>query len=103
MELVEGRPLSELIASGALPVATLLRIGIAISDAIAAAHQRGITHRDLKPANIMVVPDGRLKVLDFGLAKLRESLTADADVTRLPTAELTGEGRIIGTVAYMSP
>ena len=105
MELVEGKPLNEIVAAGALPAEALLRIGIAISDAIAAAHQRGITHRDLKPANIMVAPDGRVKVLDFGLAKLREALLAGnaEDVTRMPVTDLTGEGRIIGTVAYMSP
>jgi Tol biopolymer transport system component len=83
----------------------LLRIGIGVSDALAAAHQRGITHRDIKPGNIMVTADGRVKVLDFGLAKLREAeaeATADA-VTRVPTQDITGEGRIIGTVAYMSP
>jgi len=105
MELVEGKPLSDAIASGALPLDTLLRTGIEISDAIAAAHQRGITHRDLKPANVMVTTGGRVKVLDFGLAKLREDQIAGAgdDVTRLPTTDVTGEGRIIGTVAYMSP
>ena len=105
MELVEGRPLNEVMTAGPLALDPLLRIGIAISDAIAAAHQRGITHRDLKPANVMVAPDGRVKVLDFGLAKLREAqLEGDAeDVTRMPATDLTGEGRIIGTVAYMSP
>ena len=105
MELVEGKPLSESAPSGGLPLDSLLRVGIAVSDAMAAAHQRGITHRDLKPANIMVTPDGRVKVLDFGLAKLREAeLAAAADeVTRMPSQDLTGEGRIIGTVAYMSP
>jgi serine/threonine protein kinase/Tol biopolymer transport system component len=105
MELVEGKPLSEVMAAGALPVDTLLRTGIAISDAMAAAHQRGITHRDLKPGNVMVTPDGRIKVLDFGLAKLREEQLAGAgdDVTRMPTTDITGEGRILGTVAYMSP
>jgi eukaryotic-like serine/threonine-protein kinase len=105
MELVEGKPLSDVMAPGALPLDTLLRTGIEISDAIAAAHQRGITHRDLKPANVMVTSDGRVKVLDFGLAKLREDQIAGAgdDVTRLPTTDVTGEGRIIGTVAYMSP
>ncbi|MEO5897426.1 MAG: protein kinase [Vicinamibacterales bacterium] len=105
MELVEGKPLNELMSSGALPLDTLLRAGLSISDAIAAAHQRGITHRDLKPANVMVTTDGRFKVLDFGLAKLREEQVAGGgdDVTRMPGADLTGEGRIIGTVAYMSP
>ena len=109
MELVEGRPLSEVVGTGGLPLDALLRVGLGVSDAMAAAHQRGITHRDLKPGNIMVLPDGRVKVLDFGLAKLREaqaeaqaSAAAD-DVTRMPSGDLTGEGRIIGTVAYMSP
>ena len=103
MELVEGRPLNELIPDGGFPLDALLRIGISISDAIAAAHQRGITHRDLKPANVMVTPDGRAKVLDFGLAKLREAELDPDGLTRLPSGDLTGEGRIIGTVAYMSP
>jgi Tol biopolymer transport system component len=120
MELVEGKPLSAILPASGLPIDALLRIGIGISDAMAAAHQRGITHRDLKPANVMVTPDGRVKVLDFGLAKLSASAGlrrdhADAEgggqeadfdadgVTRLPANDLTGEGRIIGTVAYMSP
>jgi Tol biopolymer transport system component len=103
MELVEGRPLNELIPNGGLPLDALLRIGIAVSDAIGAAHQRGITHRDLKPANVMVTPDGRAKVLDFGLAKLRDPELDPDGLTRLPSDDLTGEGRIIGTVAYMSP
>ena len=105
MELVEGKPLGETIPPRGLSVDAVLRIGIAIADAIAAAHQRGITHRDLKPANVVITPEGRVKVLDFGLAKLREAEMADSanDVTRMPTAELTGEGRIIGTVSYMSP
>ena len=89
MELVEGRPLSELIPEHGLPSDALLKVGIAISDAIAAAHQRGITHRDLKPGNVMITPDGRPKVLDFGLAKLREAeLDADGSTrscTRMPT------------------
>ena len=103
MELVEGRPLAELIKAGGLPLDLLLRIGVSISDAVGAAHQRGITHRDLKPANVMVGTDGRVKVLDFGLAKLREAEAEYEGETRLPTGDLTGEGRIIGTVAYMSP
>src|SRR4051812_21687263 len=105
MELVDGKPLTEIIPRGGLALPALLKIAIGISDAVAAAQQRGITHRDLKPANVMVTGDGRVKVLDFGVAKLRD-LEMDSvgdDPTRGPTRELTGEGKIIGTVAYMSP
>ena len=102
MELVEGKTLTELIPRQGMSLEGFLRVAIPLADAVGAAHQRGITHRDLKPANVMVSDEGRLKVLDFGLAKLREesphnSLTVTMD------AALTGEGRIIGTIAYMSP
>jgi serine/threonine protein kinase len=105
MELVEGRPLSEVIAKGGLPLDRLLKIAIPVTDAIAAAHQKGITHRDLKPGNIMLGEGehaGRVKVLDFGLAKLTDSASM-APGASFPTVPITGEGKILGTVAYMSP
>jgi serine/threonine protein kinase/tetratricopeptide (TPR) repeat protein len=106
MERVEGRPLSEVIPPDGLPIDRLLEIGIALADAIAAAHDRGITHRDLKPANVMITSEGRVKVLDFGLAKLTEE-EPDEDGTQIRTASLqeplTGEGKIVGTVSYMAP
>ena len=101
LELVEGRTLDALIPPGGLPLDRILGYAIPLADAVGAAHQRGITHRDLKPGNVMVGDDGRVKVLDFGLAKLKESNGSLA--ASLPTQELTGEGRIVGTVAYMSP
>jgi Tol biopolymer transport system component len=100
MELVEGAPLSARIPAAGLPFDDVLRMGIEMTDAVSAAHERGIVHRDLKPANVLVRPDGQIKILDFGLAKLRAQESAAAD---LPTQQLTGEGRIVGTVAYMSP
>jgi TolB-like protein/Flp pilus assembly protein TadD len=101
MELVEGQPLGDLIVKGGLPLARILPLAIPLADAVSAAHQKGITHRDLKPANVMVTADGRVKVLDFGLAKLVAQ--APLAATGLPTTMETGEGRIVGTVAYMSP
>jgi Tol biopolymer transport system component/serine/threonine protein kinase len=103
MELVDGQPVDSLIAKGGLPLTRLLALAIPLTDAVSAAHQKGITHRDLKPANVMVTADGRVKVLDFGLAKLVEATPVAAGVSELPTRVLTGEGRIVGTVAYMSP
>lgn len=106
MELVDGKPLNESIPRGGLPLDRLLRIGIEVADAMAAAQQRGITHRDVKPANIVLTSSGRAKVLDFGLAKIHEAeMTGPGDdLTRMSTrSDLTGEGKIIGTVAYMSP
>jgi serine/threonine protein kinase len=104
MEYVEGKPLSEMLVKGGLPLTQILALAIPLADAVAAAHDRGITHRDLKPANVMVTPDGRPKVLDFGLAKLIKAIPLEQGMTELATmGVVTGEGRIVGTVAYMSP
>jgi eukaryotic-like serine/threonine-protein kinase len=102
MEFVDGKPLSDLVVKGGLPLDRLLGIAIPLADAVGAAHLKGITHRDLKPANVMIT-DGCVKVLDFGLAKLMEPSLVESGVTGLPTAAPTAEGRIVGTVAYMSP
>ena len=103
MEYVEGKPLGDLIVKGGLPLSQILSLAIPLADAVSAAHQKGITHRDLKPANVMVTADGRVKVLDFGLARLMEAASVEMGVTGLPTSPLTGESRIVRTVAYMSP
>ena len=104
MELVEGKTLTELIPPHGMSLEQLLHVGIPLADAVGAAHQRGITHRDLKPANVMVTDEGRVKVLDFGLAKLQEESPVDGlTVAATVSAPLTIEGRILGTVAYMSP
>ncbi len=101
MELVQGQPLSELIPADGLAVDRVVTTGIALADALAAAHDKGIVHRDLKPANVMVTPDGTVKVLDFGLAKeVRPSGTGDATMT---SAGHTEYGIVMGTPAYMSP
>jgi len=103
MELIQGRTLSQLIPPKGLPLSRFFDFAIPMADAISAAHKRGITHRDLKPDNIMLTDDGRVKILDFGLVKLKEEGAGAPMATSLPTAELTAEGRILGTAAYMSP
>src|SRR5690242_6844954 len=93
MELVEGQTLDLLIPSGGLPLPRFFEIAVPLADALSAAHERGIVHRDLKPANVMLTREGRLKVLDFGLAKL-VAAGSDPNATDLPTesrAQLTGE------------
>ncbi|MGB3563796.1 MAG: protein kinase, partial [Thermoanaerobaculia bacterium] len=102
MEHVDGTSLDRLISSGGLPVEKFFQIVIPLADALSAAHERGITHRDLKPANIMVTADGRVKVLDFGLAKLHVPDPSSTD-PEMPTQALTQEGMVMGTVPYMSP
>jgi TolB-like protein/Tfp pilus assembly protein PilF len=101
MELVEGQTLDALLAEGGLTVSRFLELALPLADALTAAHQKQITHRDLKPGNVMVSADGRLKVLDFGLARVEETgHDQTVDATR---AVLTGEGTIVGTMPYMSP
>jgi serine/threonine protein kinase/Tol biopolymer transport system component len=110
MELVEGRSLADVLASGGLSLDRVLTIGIAVAQAMAAAHQKGITHRDLKPGNIMLGDGdhaGRIKVLDFGLAKFAEPPLGGGTASLLTAAAgpapITAEGHLLGTVAYMSP
>jgi serine/threonine protein kinase/tetratricopeptide (TPR) repeat protein len=102
MELVEGETLSKSIPARGFPMERFLSLSIALADAVTAAHRQGILHRDLKPENVMLTPEGRLKVLDFGLAKLRYDAD-EGDRTTKETQSVTQDGRIVGTVAYMSP
>jgi TolB-like protein/Flp pilus assembly protein TadD len=101
MELLEGRALSDAIPAGGLPLETILRIGTQIGEALAHAHRHGVIHRDLKANNVIVTPEGRAVVLDFGLAK-RELLEEDGS-TALSSMTATATGIIVGTPAYLSP
>jgi serine/threonine-protein kinase len=109
LELVEGDTLADRIARGPIPLSEAAPIARQICQALEAAHEQGIVHRDLKPANIKITPDGDVKVLDFGLAKLAhpDAAAGQADVTASPTitspAAMTGVGVLLGTAAYMSP
>ncbi len=103
MALVEGEALAGLIPKRGLPLGRIFEIAIPLADALASSHERGITHRDLKPENVMIDGEGRLKVLDFGLAKLRERPALLTGSTQASTEQLTRQGAILGTVAYMSP
>src|SRR3984957_11798786 len=105
MEFVPGDTLDHLIGRKGLGVRTALKYASQIADALAAAHAAGIVHRDLKPSNVMVTPQGLVKVLDFGLAKLNDQTQADAfaETVHGDGTSLTEEGTILGTVAYMSP
>src|SRR5262245_16418965 len=113
LQLVEGPTLADRIAQGPVPIDEALPIARQIAEALEAAHDKGVIHRDLKPANIKLIPDGRVKVLDFGLAKLMECETAPAGQSRaglaltnsptLTSPAMTMAGVILGTAAYMSP
>jgi len=105
MELVEGETLADRIESGPIPVEDVLPVALQIAEGLEAAHEKGIIHRDLKPANVMVSPGGKVKVLDFGLAKVWQPDESDAGLTHSPTltAQMTVAGVLLGTAAYMSP
>ena len=102
MELLEGRTLREALRHGPLPLRKVIDAGVQIARGLAAAHEKGIVHRDLKPENIFVTKDGRIKILDFGLAKLTPSFAGFDDGERSATLG-TDPGVVMGTVGYMSP
>src|ERR1700688_4027599 len=106
MELVSGETLAERVKrDGVVPVEEALAIAKQIAEALEAAHEKGIIHRDLKPANVKLTPEGKVKVLDFGLAKAFAGDTSTEDIGNSPTLSMaaTMQGVILGTAAYMSP
>jgi Tol biopolymer transport system component len=105
LELVEGETLADQIKRGPIPVEESLKLALQIAEALEAAHEKGVIHRDLKPANIKVTPEGKAKVLDFGLAKAFAGEQAELNLSNSPTLSnaATQQGVILGTAAYMSP
>ena len=103
-ELLEGKTLREVLEQGALPVRKAIAYAVQVAQGLAAAHEKWIVHRDLKPENIFITADGRVKILDFGLAKLTGPLRDDVGVTNIATIPgSTSPGMIVGTVGYMAP
>jgi serine/threonine-protein kinase len=105
LELIEGDTLADRLKRSAIPVEESLKLALQIAEALEAAHEKGVIHRDLKPANIKVTPDGKVKVLDFGLAKAFAGEQSEANLSHSPTLSeaATMQGVILGTAAYMSP
>jgi serine/threonine protein kinase/tetratricopeptide (TPR) repeat protein len=104
MELVEGSALDRLVTPGGLPLARVFDLAIPLADALVAAHERGVVHRDLKPANVMVTREGRVKVLDFGLAKLASSDSVlEATQAATMASPISTAGQVVGTIPYMAP
>src|SRR5512143_730640 len=104
MELVEGQSLDHALTPGGLPVTRVIELGIALADALVAAHEKGVVHRDLKPENVMLTRDGRVKVLDFGLARLAPpKFDSDLAQTKTVEAPISESGMVLGTVPYMAP
>ncbi|MCZ6768189.1 MAG: protein kinase, partial [Acidobacteria bacterium] len=105
LELVPGETLAERVAKGPLPVDEALEVCRQIAEGVEAAHEKGVIHRDLKPANVKVTPEGKVKILDFGLAKAFEAESPVTDISQSPTLTeaMTRAGVILGTAAYMSP
>ena len=102
MELVRGENLQQTLSRGPLPLDEVINVGVAVAEAMHAAHAQGVVHRDLKPANIVIDKTGRIKVLDFGMAKLGDTTAPENDPTTLDVP-LTMEGTVLGTVPYMAP
>lgn len=102
-ELLEGQDLRRRLRHGKLPLSTALKVGAAVADGLAAAHENGIVHRDIKPENVFVTSDGRVKILDFGIAGLWDAPAEGSPDTQARTTTLTESGRVLGTAGYLSP
>src|SRR5271170_3578869 len=101
-ELLEGETLRAVLDRGSVPQRKTIEYGVQIAHGLAAAHEKGIVHRDLKPENIFVTKDGRIKILDFGLAKLAQTIGPDSDEITM-TSPHTAVGVVMGTASYMAP